>query len=361
MRVIAVSARDLTPEHIAAWRQLQSANPSCASPHFSVEFVQAVAAVRDHIEVGIMSQGGEPLGFLPYRRAKGDVGHPIADNFSDLQGCVVPPRACWSADEVIRKCQLNAFHFSNVPATCSVFEPFVWQRREASYIDLSLGFEAYRASRRAAASKQIQETMRKSRKIQREVGPLHFEPCSTDPKVFRTLIDWKRAQLRSRHLGDSFSGPWVIPLLERIVNSQLQNFQGMMSVLRVGDEIIAICLGIKSQDIFHGWITTYNHKFSRYSPGLMLVIHLLQHAESQGVLRLDMGNGDQAFKKSLASGSYSLVGGSIDRRPVARVATQGWQMAKEMIRDTPLETAARAAIRQLRRRYSPIPPAFGEP
>lgn len=348
MNVTAISANDLTDDHVAQWRLLQAENPSCAGPHFSVEFVKAVAEVRDHIEVAMMSRGGEPFGFVPFRRTKGDIGRPIADNFSDFQGCIVSPNVCWDADEIVRRCRLNAFHFSNVPATCAALEPFVWQSKQASYIDLSEGFEAYRVSRRKAGSDELHEALRKVRKIQRDVAPLHFEPRSTDPAVFRTLIAWKRAQLKARNLGDSFAGPWVLPLLERIVNSQTDDFTGMMSVLRVGDEILAINLGMRSRNVLHGWVTTYNRDFAKYSPGMMMVVQLAQYAERQGVRRIEMGGGGEAFKMSLASGTYDLVSGAIDLRPVAKFATHGWMLAKEMIRDTPLEATARAAFRQLR-------------
>lgn len=357
MHVTAISAADLTDHHIARWRSLQTANPSCAGPHFSVEFVQAVAQVRGGIEVAIMSRGGEPFGFVPFRRAKGNIGRPIADNFSDSQGCVVSPKETWEADDVVARCGLNAFHFSHVPAACAALEPFVWKRTQASYIDLSEGFEAYRAARRKAGSDELQEALRKARKIQREIAPLHFEPRSTDPAVFRTLIAWKRAQLKSRSLGDSFAGPWVLPLLERIVNAHTDDFMGMMSVLRVGEEILAINLGMCSHGIFHGWVTTYNLGFAKFSPGLMMVAQLAQAAPKYAIRRIEMGGVREAFKKSLASGTYTLVSGAIDQRPVAGIATHGLLMAKEMIRETPLEAAARAAFRKLRQaNFFVVPP-----
>ena len=358
MNVIAVSARDLTRDHAMQWRTLQAANPSCAGPHFCIEFVQAVAEVRGDIEVAMVSQDGEPIAFVPFRRARGNVARPIADNFSDFQGCVVSPDASWAADEVLRQCRLNAFHFSNVPENCPALEPFFWQRREASYIDLSNGFEEYRAARRRAGSDEIQESLRKTRKIQRDIAPLHFEPRSTDPAVFRTLIAWKRAQLESQKLGDSFAGVWVLPLLEGIVNTRSDAFTGVMSVLRVGGEILAINLGMRSRGVFHGWVTTYNRHFAKYSPGLMMMTQLAQSAEENRIRRIEMGCGGEAFKQSLASGTHTFASGTIDLRPVTRIATQGWMMAKAMIRDTPLEAVARTVSRQLGHTKQLVAPAF---
>jgi len=348
MHVTAISAHDLTEDHIARWRSLQADNRSCTGPHYCVEFVQAVASVRDGIEVAIVSDNAAPFAFVPFRRARGNVGRPIADNFSDFQGCIGSRNTTWDAETVVRACSLNAFHFSNVPETCLALEPFFWQRKEASFIDLAEGFEAYRAARRKAGSDEVQEALRKTRKIQRDVAPLDLELRSTDPAVFRTLIAWKRLQLKAQDLGDSFADAWVLPLLERIVNTETENFSGMMSVLRAGDEIVAINLGMRSRDIFHGWVTTYNRRFAKYSPGLMMAMQLAQSAQERGIRRIEMGCGGEAFKKSLASGTHSFASGSIDLRPVTRVATHGWMLAKEMLRKTPLDAAARVALRQLR-------------
>lgn len=358
MNVTVISARDLTPDQIAQWRSLQASNATCAGPHFCPEFVQAVADERDCIEVATVTQDGRPSAFIPFRRTRGNVARPIADNFSDFQGCIASPEIPWEADELVRKCGLNAFHFSNAPVSCAALEPFVWKRKDASYIDLSQGFEAYRTARRKAGSQEIQESLRKARKIQRDVAPLHFELRSTEPEVFLTLIAWKREQLKSRRLGDSFADPWILPLLERIVHTKTDDFMGMMSVLRVGDELLAINLGMKSRGVFHGWVTTYNGRYAKYSPGLMMVTQLAQAAEENGIDRIEMGCGGEAFKKSLASGTNTFASGAIDLRPVTRFATQGWMMAKEMIRDTPLDTTARAAFRQLRHAKRYIVPSL---
>lgn len=337
---------------------MQAANPSCAGPHFCIEFVQAVAQVRENIEVAVVSENGEPLAFIPFRRTRGDVARPIADNFSDFHGCVISPESSWAADEMLRQCCLKAFYFSNVPENCLALERFVCTRREAPYIDLSQGFEEYRVSRRAAGSDEIQEALRKTRKIQRDIGPLHFEPRSTDPAVFRTLIRWKREQLQSRKLDDSFAADWVLPLLEGIANTSTDTFTGMMSVLRVGHEIVAINLGMKSRGVFHGWVTSYNRGFAKYSPGLMMITQLAQSAEENQIRRIEMGCGGEAFKKSLASGTQTFSSGTIDLRPVTRIATRGWMMTKELIRDTPLETAARSVFRQLQQAKHSVAPAF---
>ncbi len=356
MNVTAISASDLTPDQVAQWRHLQAAYPWCAGPHFSPEFVQAVAAVREGVEVGVLTDRGETVGIIPYRRTKGDIGRPIADNFSDLQGWLVPPQIPCTADELIRKFGLNALHFTNVPTACHVLAPFAWRRKEAFFIDVSDGFEAYRLARRRAGSGQMQRLLRKARKLERDVGQLHFEPRSTSAELFRAMIASKRAQLRSRKLGDSFSGPWALPLLERIMQLNTEDCLGMMSVVRVGTEVLAIHLGMRSRDVFHGWVTTYNSKYAKFSPGLLMVAELARHAERSGIRRLDMGSGAEAFKRGLASGSCELLCGAIDVRPVARIATHGWMMAKEMLRDTPINDAARAAVRRLRNVTRPVAP-----
>ena len=59
MKVDVVTARELLPELVARWVELQAADARFVSPYFRPEFTQAVAAARDDVFVGVLSEGGE--------------------------------------------------------------------------------------------------------------------------------------------------------------------------------------------------------------------------------------------------------------------------------------------------------------
>ena len=77
MNIRLIPAEQLTPEHVAAWADIQRAEAALDSPYFRPEFTQAVAAVRGDVEVGVLEEGGEPVGFFPFQRGRGNVARPV--------------------------------------------------------------------------------------------------------------------------------------------------------------------------------------------------------------------------------------------------------------------------------------------
>jgi CelD/BcsL family acetyltransferase involved in cellulose biosynthesis len=65
MKIDIIPATEFSRDHIAAWRALQQADPALDSPLFHPEFTRAVAAVRDDVEVAVLEEAGEFVGFFP--------------------------------------------------------------------------------------------------------------------------------------------------------------------------------------------------------------------------------------------------------------------------------------------------------
>ena len=62
--------QQLKPAEIALWDRLQREQTDFESPYFRPEFTQAVAGVRDDVEVAVIEEDGRPAGFrrLPLPR-----------------------------------------------------------------------------------------------------------------------------------------------------------------------------------------------------------------------------------------------------------------------------------------------------
>ena len=72
MKTVSISANDLGEQQVSAWLALQRANAATDNPSFHPEFTKAVAAVRDDVEVAVMSEDGRYVGFLPFPDGRGD-------------------------------------------------------------------------------------------------------------------------------------------------------------------------------------------------------------------------------------------------------------------------------------------------
>jgi CelD/BcsL family acetyltransferase involved in cellulose biosynthesis len=296
---------EITEAETGAWRELQRRHPGLESPFFCPEFAALVAESRSDVEVAVIRDGGRPVGFLPFHRDRRDVGTPVGQGLSDFHGVIAGPDAAWQADKLIRGCGLRAWRFNHLIATQVPFHPHHWARAESPYLDLSHGFEAYRANRIA-------------------------------------LLRWKSAQRARTRTLDVLQGGWVRDLLERIRCTETSGFACVLSALYVGEDLWAAHLGLRSETVLHLWFPAFERSYSRNSPGMILLLEMARAAPSQGIERIDLGKGDEHYKRRLMSGSLELAEGAVEFRRATKAVRQTLRNAKGWIRVSPFAGVARA-------------------
>src|SRR5207247_1307462 len=132
-----------------AWRVVQKSNPALANPYFSPEFTAAVAAVRNDVEVAVLVGATGAVGFLPYERGLRDVGTPVGGILSDYHGLISSPSLKFEPLDLLKSCRLAAWDFDHLLASQECFRPFHHHREPSPQIDVSRGYTAYAAERRA--------------------------------------------------------------------------------------------------------------------------------------------------------------------------------------------------------------------
>lgn len=338
----------LTPAHLEAWSRWQRADASVDSPFFRPEYTRAVAAVRSDVEVAILEDNGEPVGFFPFQRGRWGAGKPVGGRMTDFQGIVARSGLVWNADELVRSCGLTAWDFDHLMACQQPFRSHHYGTEESPYLDLSEGFDAYQTGHNEAGSLTLKTTMRKARKLAREVGPLRFEPHTTDPGVLEALIRWKSEQYRRTEATNIFAFPWTLRLLEQVLGQSGESFAGMLSALYAGPHLVAVHLGLRSYGVMNWWLSTYNQTFGPYSPGLVLLIEFSRAAQSLGIRRIDLGKGMMAYKRNLMSGSLAVSEGSVVVHPMLRLFRRKWHHTRRWLRTSPLRGATQLAGRWTR-------------
>lgn len=336
MIIEIVSATDLTHEQVAAWDQLQRLDPQAAHPFFRPEFTQMAALECDGVEIAVIRQAGEYVGFFPYQRASRDVGRAVAWQMSDMHGIVLRPDVTVDAKALLREARLKAWHFDHVPVEQATFQPFFRDVDDSFRMDLSGGYDRYRDERRRTGSSLISQASRKSRRLSRESGQLRFEFRSTDESAFEALVSWKRQQLLRQHYADTFGLPWVAPFLRRVAAAQSAHFAGLLATLHAGQELVAVHLGVRCGGELCSWVPAYNARFAKFSPGLILHLELAKSARDEGVQRIDLGRGENPLKRSLSSDAARVAIGSVERRPFRGVLTAGWYGARAVAHASPL-------------------------
>lgn len=326
----------LAAAHWERWSQIQTVEPALENPYFRPEFTQAVDRVRRDVEVAVAFDGSEAVGFFPFQRGTLNIGKPVGGKLSDYHGVIARSETQIEAGELLRTCRLAGWDFDHLINTQPSFEPYVTVRGESPYLDLSQGYDAYAAQRRAAGSNELKEVPRKLRKCERERGAVTFELDCRDEQMLEQVMQWKSAQLRANGLADVFAFPWTAALLRNIHREGSSTFGGLLTVLRLDGKPVSILFSLRSASVVHGWIFAYDKELAPYSPGSILLMKMAQAAEQHGISKIDLGKGTERYKLSLASAATPLWEGTVGRTSAALWLRSTWRSARDWVSRSPL-------------------------
>ena len=348
MNVEVRPAAELSSAHLQQWHALRNANPELASPYFHPELTAACGRAYGDVEVAVISESGDAIGFFPFHRRRFGFGRPVGDRLSDYHGIIAESGARFDARKLLRACKLKVLPFDHLLASQSTFQPHAQVETESPIIDLRRGFEAYLAERKQSGSKRITQLQRKARKMDREVGPLRLQMHDADPAVLDAIIRWKSEQCRRTGVYDFFADEAPVRLVRDIASTRVDGFEGLVSVLYAGDTIAAAHKGMRSGEILHWWFPTYEHALSKYSPGGVLLLKLAEQAAAAGVTSLDLGKGEDPYKDSFKTGAVALIEGVVDVPSAPALIRRSRIGAERWLRSSTFMEPVRRAVRAVR-------------
>ncbi len=334
VRIIA--AKDLTQDLLSQWKTIASDDRYLQSPFFQPEFTQTVAQVRDDVEIALVESAGELTGLFPFQRASKGLARNVCSRLSEFHGPIIRRDCDFDMVRIMQAAGLSWWQFDHLPVADSPVPQQTWATSTSPYIDLSHGYESYLAARKATNSSSVTETLRKARKAERELAPLRFEYHSNCQIAFESLIKWKDAQhVRTGRL-QVLQYEWLVELLRNMTTTDASS-PGLFSTLYAGDQLLAVHLGLQTERVIHMWFPTYNPAFEKYSPGLILLLRLLEEAARRGIQRFDLGKGKERYKGSFKSGDIVIGEGAVDMRLVSGPLRKGWYDTKRWFRQSRLQ------------------------
>jgi len=343
MQINVITPAELSDTQIRDWKNLLQLSEELSSPFFSPEFTQAVARHCGNVYVALLQEEEELVGVFPFQRGKWNRGWPVGGRLNDFQAGIFTNGIDINTRQLLRACDLREWHFDHLITSQPFFQRDFFGFSESPYIDLKMGFDAFVS--KAGSTSRIKTLLRKERKLAREIGPLRFEFHTTDRSVFESLITLKSQHLRQKKLRNVLSWDWVLPLLDDIRMCQSPGCSGTLSALYAGNELVATHLGIRDERVIHWWFTTFDPKFEKYSAGAILLLRLVEHAAQLGLTRLDLGKGEETYKKSFQTGYIEIAEGVLTRDHWNRALQHTGYRLRNRLRATPLRSAVKAAKR----------------
>jgi len=307
MRVTVVRPGDLGPSEANLWARFQKSSPELQNPFFSLTFAQVVDRHRPNARVAVVEDNGEIQAFLPFDVGPQRVGMPIGDPMNNLQG-FVSEDATINARRVIREAGLRGWRYTAAPAEQRALAAHHYRGTlvEASLMDLSAGYESYLASR----TKKFTEDFRQQwRSMERRVGPASLEWGSTAHEHIQLLIDWKSARYGGTR--ELFAEAAARSILEELSASSSDECGGVVTVLRAGDQVLAVRSNLTCLSVISGWFMGHDPEMKKFSPGKLILLATAEEAARRDITRFELGAGQDAYKSRLSNGSYPVASGAV--------------------------------------------------
>ena len=320
MRFTVVKPQSLDAEAIRTWRSIQASEATLASPCFSPDFFQLLGSIRENVEVAVAESGGLTAGFFPYERGRGNDCGPAGGGLSDFQGFIGLTQQPLDPQSLLTGCRMRSFRFDHMLASQNHFGEQQTARWESPQINLAEGYKAYLDERKRSGSDQIRSCMNLSRRLEREHGPVTFTAHSVDRAVLSTVLAWKSGQYHATGCADVFASEQNRLLMERLIDLDTPGCKGMLSLLHAGGTLVAGHVGMTSPTVWHYWFPSYDPGFHRYSPGILLLLCMAEHAAANGIHTIDLGAGTSLYKQRLMNQSVTLAAGEIAKPGVVTLS-----------------------------------------
>jgi CelD/BcsL family acetyltransferase involved in cellulose biosynthesis len=317
----------LTPEQIGAWSAIQAANPVLESPFFCPEFTMALAQAAENTFVGILQDGaGKSVGFFPFRLVHPGFGRNL--EMCDHQGVIAPAGAEYDPIDLIKSCGLQSWQFDHLTVSGQAFRKFHRHTAESQMLDLTLGFEGYRAALSPEGKRHFAKATTSSRKVQREIGPLVLVDDCTDAQVMQAMHRWRAQKY----------GPlpnWVHVALEQMRTTRTPAFAGVLSALYAGETLLAVHFGIRSRTVLHWCFPAYDPELSSYAPGIQLMLNMAERAPALGIAKIDLGKGEQDYKRRFHNASGTVASGLVEVLSLSMVSRKLCRNGLNYVYDRP--------------------------
>jgi CelD/BcsL family acetyltransferase involved in cellulose biosynthesis len=126
------------------------------------------------------------------------------------------------------------------------------------------------------------------------------------------------------------------------------SFAGVLSTLHAGDHLLAAHFGIRSGPVLHWWFPVYDPQFSALAPGWMLLRELVSAAPALGITRIDLGRGDDEYKRRAKTGETVVCQGLLTRSSARQVLRRTKDSLITAAKASPVGPGMRRVVRTIR-------------
>jgi CelD/BcsL family acetyltransferase involved in cellulose biosynthesis len=312
-----ITGQVLTPDALLktdeeVWGQLASHDPLA---FLTYPYMRAVASCVPSARVCRIMQNGRTVAFFPFQyrsavHAAVGIGERLGGELSDYFGLIAEPGFRIEEKLLLRLSGLRSLYFSHLDES-QVECGLAGEKPEVGHrIDFPHGGEVFWKERERSDKKFTSDTERRERKLIRECGPIRFVFSEDDPdQALDRLIADKRAQYHRTQVADVLSEKRTQDILHALCRTRDAQCSGIVSTLHAGDTWVASHFGLRCGSTLHYWFPVYNPALKAYAPGRILLKHIIQDSQANGLQRIDRGVGDTVAKRDFSTSQHFFYSG----------------------------------------------------
>lgn len=297
----------LTSAERALWLEWVAADAAYESPFFHPDFTAIAGEVAPDARLAVLHQGGDVVGFLPHQR-RGGAAQPLAAPMNDYHAVIAKPGLVIGLEQAPELTDARSFTATGWAGPAGEGEGRTSARTLLA--DLSAGWDAYYADRKAKFGKFVRDKERVRRSMERDLGPVRFE-ANGDLSHFERLIGLKQEQYRRTRRHDIFACGWTVEMLRALLTHRDPAFGARLAVLYAGDRPMAYEIGLRGGAHYHFWVPAYEAEGAKFSPGMLLSMDAMQALSAEGVKLFDFGFEGEAYKKYFCDAERQVWEGAV--------------------------------------------------
>jgi CelD/BcsL family acetyltransferase involved in cellulose biosynthesis len=330
-----VSFDALTGEEIDAWHALREGNPALDSPYFHPDFAAAVHASGRPVSVIVVRGAAGAVSALLPGHLTGARLRPVGWPGADFQGPVLAPDREMSPTALLVD-GVREVEFDHLLSPVVGFDPWIICSQPSPYLDTTGGLDGYLAQASRSGKDKMAEARRCIAKADRTHGPVRFAADVVDDEALAWVITLKRAQYAATGARDYFSEPHRIEMMHRLLHTRGPGFAGILSTLHIGDDLVAAHFGIRSDHVLHWWFPVFDRAYSKLSPGWILLREVIAVAPELGLNRIDLGWGDDDYKRRVKTGEVMVSQAILTRSSARRLVHRARHAIVKSVKESPL-------------------------
>jgi CelD/BcsL family acetyltransferase involved in cellulose biosynthesis len=210
---------------------------------------------------------------------------------------------------------------------------------------------------KACISGSTRSTLRSKEKKLAVLEGYRYFRASTEAEADRILDAFflqKATRLAEQGIANVFAEPGVEDFFRATARTGLADGEPVMELHAIegGGEVLAMMGGLSDGSRFTTMINSYTlSEYGRWSPGLLIINHVVRHFAEQGLKIFDLGMGYAPYKNFFCKEVEPLVDAVVPvtaKGHVAALALRAGLAAKRVIKTTPALWNAAQKIRRLR-------------